>query len=40
MIEQLHTNAVSPGSTLSDAELGDVLRHSVQRGIGDPRFGH
>jgi hypothetical protein len=40
MIERLHTNAVPPGSTLSDAELGDVLRQTVQRGIGDPRFGH
>jgi hypothetical protein len=40
MIERLHTNAVPPGSALSDAEFGDVLRQTVQRGIRDPRFGH
>ena len=40
MIERLHANAVPPDSPLSDTELGDVLRQTVQRGIGDPRFGH
>lgn len=40
MIERLPANAASPSAMLSDAELGDVLRQTVQRGMGDPRFGH
>lgn len=40
LLERLHTNAAAPGATLSDAELGDVLRQSVPRGMRDPRFGH
>lgn len=40
MLARLQTNAAAPGATLSDAELGAVLRQSVQRGMRDPRFGH
>jgi len=39
LLARLPTNAAVPDSTLSDAELGDVLRQSVQRGMRDPRFG-
>jgi hypothetical protein len=40
MLARLHANAAVPSPTLSDAELGDALRQSVQRGMRDPRFGH
>jgi hypothetical protein len=40
MLERLPTNAAAPDSTLSDAELSNVLRLSVRRGMSDPRFGH
>jgi hypothetical protein len=40
MLARLNTNAATPGATLSDAELGAVLRQTVQRGMRDPRFGH
>lgn len=31
---------IVPSSVLSDAELADALRHRLQRGLVDPRFGH
>ena len=40
MLERLPTNAPGRDSTFSDAELSDVLRQSVRRGMSDPRFGH
>lgn len=32
--------AIMPEAALSNTELTDMLRPSVQRGMGDPRFGH
>lgn len=39
-IAESRAGPIAPSSVLSDAELADALRHRLQRGLGDPRFGH
>ncbi len=40
MLGRGHADLAAADSVLSDAQLSETLRQSVQLGLGDPRFGH